>query len=65
MSNATPRTLQLVIQEDDAGLLLVALWMRTREAANRSDYKGLRERVMRQLRSQGVDAGSEHLADEV
>jgi len=48
--------LQLTITNDDAGLLIVALWKRTREAANRGDYEELRDRLLLQLRAQGVDA---------
>ena len=58
MSNAFPRTIHLEILESDASLLLVALWKRAREAANRTDYVALREHVLRQLSSQGIESRS-------
>jgi hypothetical protein len=58
MSSAIPRTIRLEILESDASLLLVALWQRTREAANRTDYVALREHVLRQLSCQGFESRS-------
>jgi hypothetical protein len=50
--------LRVEISPDDAGLLLVALWVRTRDAANRHDYADLRDRLLTQLRAQGVDVST-------
>src|SRR5689334_19154820 len=58
------RSLQLCITHDDAALLLVALWLRTRDAANRGDYEDLRSRLLDQLAPQGIEATAADDADD-
>jgi hypothetical protein len=51
--------IQLSISSDDAGLLMIALWERTHDAANPGDYAYLRSRLHEQLCAQGYDAGTQ------
>jgi hypothetical protein len=58
MKQATDE-MHLRISADDAGLLMVALWQRTHDAANPSDYEHLRSRLHQQLCVQGYAADAE------
>jgi hypothetical protein len=58
MKQATDE-IKLSIFPDDAGLLMVALWHRTHDAATPADYAHLRSRLRQQLCAQGYDADAD------
>jgi hypothetical protein len=48
-------TINIDLREGDADRLMIALWCRTRDAANRDEYDDLRSRLALQLRAQDIE----------